>query len=403
MGKNKSDAPRSSATGGSWVSTKQRKRCVSWTLWTLGPLLAAAAIAFVGAPNAEAEAAALKRRKAARSPMASDAFDSPDVGSASDAADIGGDPTKPPPMDTWEKPSDCLEWAGAGQCKDNPGFMLERCAFSCAKIEYAKARYFKRCPKPPGYTPALAPGAMNATFERVMSDFQHLEPELLSSDPPVILFHNFFKPSETEAFIRHGKGRYSKSLGVGIKEDGTVGDVKTEIRTSSHGWCQHAECLNDPEVRRVIQRVSDVTQTPEANAEYAQLVYYHSCPSADDPSCAFYKRHNDYIDSDEHKLQGPRIYTLFGYMNDVPEGGGTRFTSLPAAKYRDANGMVTIQPQRGKAILWPSVTEAEPFKKEERTDHEALPVTRGEKFGANFWVHQYDFKGAHATGCTHDK
>jgi hypothetical protein len=236
-----------------------------------------------------------------------------------------------------------------------------------------------------------------------MSDFQHLEPELLSSDPPVILFHNFFKPSETEAFIRHGKGRYSKSLGVGIKEDGTVGDVKTEIRTSSHGWCQHAECLNDPEVRRVIQRVSDVTQTPEANAEYAQLVYYHSCPSADDPSCAFYKRHNDYIDSDEHKLQGPRIYTLFGYMNDVPEGGGTRFTSLPAAKYRDANGMVTIQPQRGKAILWPSVTEAEPFKKEERTDHEALPVTRGEKFGANFWIHQYDFKGAHATGCTHDK
>jgi hypothetical protein len=156
-------------------------------------------------------------------------------------------------------------------------------------------------------------------------------------------------------------------------------------------------------LRRVIQRVSDVTQTPEANAEYAQLVYYHSCPSADDPSCAFYKRHNDYIDSDEHKLQGPRIYTLFGYMNDVPEGGGTRFTSLPAAKYRDANGMVTIQPQRGKAILWPSVTEAEPFKKEERTDHEALPVTRGEKFGANFWIHQYDFKGAHATGCTHDK
>lgn len=49
--------------------------------------------------------------------------------------------------------------------------------------------------------------------------------------PPVILFHKFFSESETAAFIRHGKGRYEKSLGVGIKEDGTMGDVKTEIRT----------------------------------------------------------------------------------------------------------------------------------------------------------------------------
>lgn len=287
-------------------------------------------------------------------------------------------------------------------------------------------------------------------------------------DAQVILFHKFFSQSETDAFIRHGKGRYEKSLGVGMKEDGTMGDVSTEIRTSSHGWCQHPACLNDPDVQRVVARVSDVTQTPATNAEFAQLVYYHACPSPDDPSCAFYRRHNDYIDGDEHKLQGVRIYTLFGYMNDVPDGGGTRFTSLPS-------GPVTFQPQRGKAILWPSVLADDPHSKDERTDHEALPVTAGtppglttkakgrilsardlaalvfaplkcslalslspapphpprphpspasvavhlshlltqsapdgfaathlagEKYGANFWIHQYDFKGAHARGCT---
>jgi hypothetical protein len=189
-------------------------------------------------------------------------------------------------------------------------------------------------------------------------------------DAQVILFHKFFSQSETDAFIRHGKGRYEKSLGVGMKEDGTMGDVKTEIRTSSHGWCQHPACLNDPDVQRVVARVSDVTQTPATNAEFAQLVYYHACPSPDDPSCAFYRRHNDYIDGDEHKLQGVRIYTLFGYMNDVPDGGGTRFTSLPS-------GPVTFQPQRGKAILWPSVLADDPHSKDERTDHEALPVTAG--------------------------
>ena len=35
---------------------------------------------------------------------------------------------------------------------------------------------------------------------------------------------------------------------MGVKEDGTMGDLATEIRTSSHGWCNHPECLNDPQV-----------------------------------------------------------------------------------------------------------------------------------------------------------
>tara|TARA_B100000787_G_scaffold150822_1_gene123576 strand:+ start:390 stop:668 length:279 start_codon:yes stop_codon:yes gene_type:complete len=77
-------------------------------------------------------------------------------------------------------------------------------------------------------------------------------------------------------------------------------------------------------VQSVVRRVADVTRTPEANAEFAQLVYYHG------DGKQFYKEHNDYIDGDGSKLQGVRIYTLFTYLNDVPEGGGTRFTKLPA-------------------------------------------------------------------------
>ena len=41
---------------------------------------------------------------------------------------------------------------------------------------------------------------------------------------------------------------YEKSLGVGMKADGTMGDLATEIRTSAHVWCSHPECLNDPQV-----------------------------------------------------------------------------------------------------------------------------------------------------------
>lgn len=216
---------------------------------------------------------------------------------------------------------------------------------------------------------------MNSTFERVLREFAHLGPELISADPPVLLFHSFLSAEEADAFIAHGKGKYTESRGVGVDSEGRMTDVKTEIRTSSHTWCQEAECLDDPLVQRVTARVSDVTRTPLANGEFAQLVYYNSCPEPSHPSCAFYRRHSDFIAGDVHRNQGVRIYTVFMYLNDVEEGGGTRFTDLPS-------GQITTEARRGKAIFWPSVLADAPYTVDPRTHHEALPVTRGEKYGA---------------------
>jgi len=297
--------------------------------------------------------------------------------------------------DTWHTPSDCVAWAGSGQCEANPGFMLVSCELSCHKIGVSRSAYAERCKRPTDAEPALQPGGMTATFDRIMAEFGHLEPELVSSDPPVVLFHKFLSDDESAAFVAHGQGKYTESKGVGVDANGRMTDVKTEIRTSSHAWCQEAECLSDPIVQSVIARVSDVTLTPETNGEFAQLVHYRSCPDDGHPSCAFYRRHSDYIDGDQHRNQGVRIYTLFMYLNDVEEGGGTRFTDLPS-------GPITFQPQRGKAILWPSVYSDTPDKQDPRTHHEALPVTKGEKYGANVWIHQYDFKTPHKTGCTMD-
>jgi hypothetical protein len=38
-----------------------------------------------------------------------------------------------------------------------------------------------------------------------------------------------------------------------------------------------------------------------------------------------------------------------------------------------------VQPRRGRALLWPATLDADPFEKDERTHHEALPVTKGTK------------------------
>ena len=86
---------------------------------------------------------------------------------------------------------------------------------------------------------------------------------------------------------------------------------------------------------------------------------------------------------------GPRLYTFFLYLNNVPEGGGggTRFSQLNR----------TVEAKRGERS-WPSVLDNDPSavrtQSDHRTTHEALTVTKGQKFAANMWLHQFDFQGA---------
>ena len=60
----------------------------------------------------------------------------------------------------------------------------------------------------------------------------------------------------------------------------------------------------------------------------------------------------------------------------------------------------TAQPRAGSALLWPATYNDRPFESDPRTMHEALPPTKGTKFAANFWLHQYDYVKAHVAGCT---
>jgi prolyl 4-hydroxylase len=117
------------------------------------------------------------------------------------------------------------------------------------------------------------------------------------------------------------------------------------------------------------------------NFEHTQLLRY--LPGQ------YYQRHTDYISSHLSMPMGPRILTLFVYLSDVTEGGGTDFPEL----------QLTVQPRKGSAVLWPSVLNEFPRRQDWRADHEALPVLRGVKYGANIWVHQRDYKAAYAKDC----
>jgi prolyl 4-hydroxylase len=47
---------------------------------------------------------------------------------------------------------------------------------------------------------------------------------------------------------------------------------------------------------------------------------------------------------------------------------------------------LSVKPKLGRAVLWPSVHDHDLNLKDFRSDHQALPVIKGIKFGANAWV-----------------
>ena len=102
------------------------------------------------------------------------------------------------------------------------------------------------------------------------------------------------------------------------------------------------------------------------------------------------RTHHDYIPHQEERQCGPRILTFFLYLSDVIEGGGTNFPQLD----------ITIEPKRGRALVWPSVYNHNPMKKDPRMMHQALEVLNGTKYAANGWIHMYDYVTPQANGCT---
>ena len=71
-----------------------------------------------------------------------------------------------------------------------------------------------------------------------------------------------------------------------------------------------------PTVVEVDRRIANVTGLFEGNSEHYQVLRYAATGDQ------FYKSHSDFIDSQVGQLCGPRLFTFFLYLHDVPEDGG---------------------------------------------------------------------------------
>ncbi|GKY90287.1 hypothetical protein MPSEU_000002800 [Mayamaea pseudoterrestris] len=287
----------------------------------------------------------------------------------------------------------CSFWSAIGECKSNEAYMLLQCAPACQACH--SLIFEERCPFDENdLLNVWQPGDLGSFFRRITTDEsiqQSYNPQILSQperggvhgdNPWIIILDDFLTQEECETLIEQGAIQgYERSEDVGRKRfDGTYDSIQSEGRTSTNAWCLN-DCYEHNVTRAVTQRMEELTGVPESHSEYLQLLKY-------EPG-QFYEMHHDYIPHHVQRAQGPRILTIFLYLNDVEEGGGTRFTDLD----------LTIMPKRGRAVIWPSVLDQAPTLKEPRTHHEALPVTKGVKYGANAWIHLRDFKKPYIDSC----
>jgi len=287
----------------------------------------------------------------------------------------------------------CVAWALKDECENNPGYMQVSCAPACQSCHMLN--FELRCPVDPNATVAWNSGDLNKFFEGLTTDpaYQKYQPAIISrpgmpnpktnSSPWIVVLDNFLTDEECDTMIELGAEQgYQRSLDVGDETfDGSVGLKENERRTSVNAWCL-PPCYDHPTTKQVIAKLENVTGISDNHSEYLQLLKYETGQ--------YYESHHDFPPYTLKRPQGPRILTVFLYLNDVEAGGGTRFTDLD----------LTVMPKKGRALLWPSVLDENPMAIDMRMHHEALAVEKGVKYGANAWVHLRDFKTPFKINCT---
>ena len=93
---------------------------------------------------------------------------------------------------------------GGYGCEDNPAFMLTQCPSACNVCHLLQRQ--DRCGMLADYPPALQPGDVNRTFER-MTQLEDIDVEVLSTDPWVVLVRGAMRDDEIELLLRERQVR----------------------------------------------------------------------------------------------------------------------------------------------------------------------------------------------------
>lgn len=195
-----------------------------------------------------------------------------------------------------------------------------------------------------------------------------MEKKQLSNDPIIYSYDNFLSEEECDHFIKVGEPLLKRSV---VSDD--KGGYISNGRTSSNAWIPHK---TDEILFNIASKISNIVDIPVENAESFQFLHYGINQ--------LYNEHYDsYVLDDSEKTKrclrmgGQRKVTCLIYLNNVEEGGNTRFTKIN----------IESQAKKGKIIVFhnclPGTTEVHPL-----SAHAACPIIKGEKYAVNLWFRE---------------
>jgi len=185
--------------------------------------------------------------------------------------------------------------------------------------------------------------------------------------PEIFLFHDI---------VLEKQSKWIKETAYPILERAVIIDPITGImkpanyRVCKSGWLHPIDHL---EVRRIKKRAEAATGLDMRYSEVLQVANYGIGGQ--------YDPHFDHAGDDDDKFSefnmGNRIATLLYYISDVTAGGATVFTNAHASVY----------PVKNAAVLWFNLKRN--GKSNKVTRHAGCPVLAGQKWVANFWIHEF--------------
>ena len=219
---------------------------------------------------------------------------------------------------------------------------------------------------------------------------------VLSCAPRVFEIDNFLSEAEVDHIIELANAiNLRKSTTTGGGDGNTDGSDSTGTRTSKNSWIDRER---SPVVDAIYRRAADLllldesllrrrgkTELPEfgskkAISESLQLVHYENSQQ--------YTAHHDYGFGDiEDEEQEERYATLLLYLNEGMTGGETCF---PRWENTETSDGLCATPKKGKAVLFFSLLPD--GNMDDLSQHAAEPVTDGEKWLINLWLHDPWFK-----------
>jgi len=202
------------------------------------------------------------------------------------------------------------------------------------------------------------------------SDSISLELEVVSVAPKVFIIPDFLSDFEADTLIGIANKSVKHST-VGSADGGGI--RSSETRTSRNTWIpRRTSALVDTLFRRAADaiNVDEKLLHTNANVEDIQIVHYVNGQK--------YDSHHDWGVSGYHES---RYITMLMYLTDQedPQAGGE--TAFPKGGH---GGGFKVKPVKGDAVLFYNLLED--GNGDDLALHAALPVWRGEKWLANFWV-----------------